>query len=93
MVEEINTETEIVSDSVSNLLDINGRLPEDHSAMIRKIDRFLSLSLSDQRHLSLESRHGSLAGQYGGLSEDICRALWPYMTNGRLNLAGYRKLK
>jgi len=86
MVSEINTETEIVSDSASNLLNINGRLPEDRSRMIREIDRFLSLSPLDKLRFSLESRLRSFMGQYGGLSEDISRALKPYVKNERLTM-------
>jgi radical SAM superfamily enzyme YgiQ (UPF0313 family) len=86
MVEEIDTNTEIVSDSASNLLNINGRLPRDRSAMLHEINRFLSLSPSDQRLFSLESRLRSFVGQYGGLSEDISQALRPYMTDSSLDL-------
>jgi radical SAM superfamily enzyme YgiQ (UPF0313 family) len=87
MVEEINTETEIVSDSASNLLNINGRLPQDRSAMLREIDRFLSLSDSEKLRFSLEARLHSFVGQYGGLSEDIAKALRPYTSNGRLDVS------
>jgi hypothetical protein len=86
MVAEINTDTEIVSDSASNLLSINGRLPEDRSDMLRDIDRFLNLSPPDQRRFSLESRLRSFVGQYGGLSADISGALRPYMSKGGLDL-------
>jgi radical SAM superfamily enzyme YgiQ (UPF0313 family) len=88
MVAGIDTETEIVSDSASNLLNIHGRLPEDRSAMIREMDRFLSLPPLDQCRFSLESRLRSFVGQYGGFSEDISRALRPYITSGRLNVTG-----
>jgi radical SAM superfamily enzyme YgiQ (UPF0313 family) len=87
MVEEIETETQIVSDSASNLLNINGHLPEDRPAMLREIDRFLTLPTKERHQFSLESRLRSFMGQYGGLSQDITKALRRYMKNGRLELA------
>ena len=88
MVEEIDTETDIVSDSASNLLQINGRLPRDRAAMIYEIDGFLSLSPRDKRLFSLESRLRAFVGQYGGLSRDLARALGPYMKGGGLDPGG-----
>ncbi len=90
MVEKIDTETEIVSDSASNLLNINGRLPGDRSAMLREIDAFLSISPLEKMRFSLEARLRSFVGQYGGLSEDISGALRPYMTNGSLDVTMIR---
>ncbi len=87
MVEEINTATEIVSDSASNLLNINGRVPDDRGAMLEEIDQYLALSERDKLLFSLESRLRSFVGQYGGLSEDISRALDPHMTGDRLDFS------
>jgi hypothetical protein len=87
MVEETDTETEILSDSASNLLRINGRLPEDRSAMLREIDQYLALSHRDKLLFSADSRLRSFVGQYGGLSEDISGAISPYLRRERLDFS------
>ena len=88
MVEETDTETEILSDSASNLLSINGRLPEDRPAMLGEIDQYLALSHRDKLLLSADSRLRSFVGQYGGLSEDISDAISPYLRRERLDFSG-----
>lgn len=85
MVEEIGADTEIISDSASNLLNINGRLPDDRAAMLGKIDQYLTLSKRDKLLFSLESRLRSFAGQYGELTRDISKALGPFIKNGGLD--------
>ncbi len=87
MVEETDTETEILSDSASNLLHINGRLPEDRPAMLREIDQYLALSHRDKLLFSADSRLRSFVGQYGGLSQDISRAISPYLRRERLDFS------
>jgi len=87
IVEETDTETEILSDSASNLLCINGRLPEDRRAMLREIDQYLALSDRDKLLFSAESRLRSFVGQYGGLSDDIYRSISPYLKGGSLDLS------
>jgi radical SAM superfamily enzyme YgiQ (UPF0313 family) len=88
LVEETNAETEIISDSASNLLHINGRLPDDRAAMLDEIDQYLALSPRDKLLFSLESRVNSFVGQYGGLTRDISQALGSYRKGDRLEFAG-----
>ena len=64
-------ETEIVSDSATNLMEINGRLPRDRKSMLEQIDSYLSLSSREKLEFSLKSRIQSFMGQYGGLTENI----------------------
>jgi hypothetical protein len=87
MVEETDTKAEILSDSASNLLSINGRLPEDRPAMLREIDQYLALSHRDKLLFSADSRLRSFVGQYGGLSEDISGAISPYLKRERLDFS------
>lgn len=84
LVEEIQGNTTIVSDSASNLLDVNGRLPEDRKAMLARIDDYLNMPERERRIFSLHSRLNAFEGQYGGLSEDIYNALSPYVKGGQL---------
>ncbi len=88
IVEEIDADTEIMSDSATNLLNINGRLPDDRVAMLREIDQYLALSKRDKLLFSLESRVSSFAGQYGGLTRDISNALGPFIKKGGLDFSG-----
>ena len=88
IVEKTDTETEILSDSASNLLNINGRLPEDRSAMLGEIDQYLALSDREKLLFSADSRLRSFVGQYGGLSEDISGAISPYLRRERVDFSG-----
>jgi radical SAM superfamily enzyme YgiQ (UPF0313 family) len=87
LLETIDTETEIVSDSASNLLSINGRLPQHREAMLKEIDAYLVLPDREKRLFSLKSRLQSFLGQYGGLTEDIAHALNPFFQKGRLDVS------
>lgn len=86
-VENLEGPTELLSDSASNLLSINGRLPEDRKRMLAEIDDFLNLPERGKRVYSASSRLQSFMGQYGRLSEDIYQAISPYLNDGSLNLA------
>jgi len=85
LIENINCDTEILSDSASNLLDIYGSLPRDKDAMLRVINSYLLLSPREKLEFSLNSRLRSFMGQYGNLSEDIYFKLSQYISNGALN--------
>ncbi len=85
LVEGIETETTIVSDSASNLLDVSGRLPGDRSRMLEVIDEYLSLSPREKLTFSLASRLQSFVGQYGGLTQEIMRAVMPFVTGDRID--------
>lgn len=83
MLEETHAETEIVSDSASNLLSVGGRLPKDRPAMLREIDQYLALTKRQKLLFSVESRLHAFVGQYGGLSDDISRSISPYLRGER----------
>jgi hypothetical protein len=88
LVENIRTDTVIVSDSASNLLDVSGRLPEDRAKMLKVIDDYLALSPKGKLAFSLSSRLRSFIGQYGGLTQDIVAALQPYTQGSQINVSG-----
>lgn len=81
-------DTEIISDSATNLLDINGRLPRDRKFMLEMIDSYLSMDSREKIEFSLRSRIQSFMGQYGGLSDDIYESLSPFVRHGHLDLSG-----
>ncbi|MGM0454379.1 MAG: radical SAM protein [Thermodesulfobacteriota bacterium] len=87
LVENIDAPTEIFSDSASNLLNINGRLPNHRRMMLYQIDQFLDLSEREKRLFSLRARLRAFEGQYGGISKDIYDELKPYLKNGGLDAA------
>jgi len=84
IISETECETEIVSDSATNLLNINGRLPRDRDRMLQIIDSYLALSEREKIEFSLRSRIESFMGQYGGLTEEIYSMLEPYIRSGML---------
>jgi len=86
IVSETTCRTEIVSDSATNLLDINGTLPYDRDTMLGLIDSYLLLSQREKIEFSARSRIRSFIGQYGGLTEDIYSMLSPYIKGGMLLL-------
>lgn len=85
MVEGVATATEIVSDSASNLLDVSGRLPEDRQAMLGVTDDYLALPPREKLEFSLVSRLQSFIGQYGGLTQEILRAVMPFIRDDRID--------
>jgi hypothetical protein len=85
LIENTYADTTIVSDSASNLLDVNGRLPEDRARMLADIDGYLGLSARDKLVFSLHARLQSFAGQYGGVTADILESLGPHLHGGRLD--------
>ncbi|MEN6620285.1 MAG: radical SAM protein, partial [Smithella sp.] len=87
LINEINAETEILSDSASNLLDLNGRLPQDKDRLLKTIDNYLALSARNKLVFSFKSRLMSFQGQYGDLTEDIWKILAPYMTDNGIQVS------
>ena len=85
IIADTDGEMTIMSDSASNLLNVNGRLPENRKAMLSVIDAYLSLSGKEKLSFSLSSRLQSFVGQYGGITPDILSALSPYLTNGGID--------
>jgi len=94
LVEETEAETELLSDSASNLLNIYGRLPADRGRMLAEIDDYLTLGPREKLEYSVHARLQSFIGQYGEPSEDIITALTPHIRNNRLDLenAGNQEL-
>ncbi len=87
LVEETDCETEILSDSASNLLELYGKLPHDRDTMLRTIDAYLNLSPREKLEFSLEMRLGHFLGQYGNPSPDIIDALRPMLKEDTLVFA------
>ena len=85
-VENLTGPTELLSDSASNLLPINGRLPEDRVQMLSEINAFLELPERDKLLFSAQSRLQSFMGQYGNVSKDIYERMIPFISNGTLKL-------
>jgi radical SAM superfamily enzyme len=88
LMEKIAVPTNIVSDSASNLLSVNGNLPTDRTAMLDVIDQYLALSPRQRLLFSFHSRLQSFIGQYGGVTEDIVTALSPYVEGSSLHISG-----
>ncbi|HVN22413.1 MAG TPA: radical SAM protein [Syntrophorhabdales bacterium] len=85
LIENTKCAITVVSDSASNLLDVNGRLPEDRARMLATIDEYLSLSPRDKLVFSLHARLQSFIGQYGGVTEDILNLLRPHLHGGGID--------
>jgi hypothetical protein len=83
----IATETEILSDSATNLLNLYGKLPRDREKLLGQIDRYLDLSSREKILFHLQARLESFVGQYGGLIPEILEVLRPYLSGSRLNIA------
>lgn len=84
IVEQTECDTEILSDSASNLLNISGKLPGDRRAMLAEIDEYLTLDPRKKLEFSLHARIRSCIDQYGGLPEDVHRSLLPHVIRDRL---------
>lgn len=86
---ETGCETEIVSDSATNLLEVNGRLPRDRKSMLEQIDSYLLLNSRKKLEFSLNSRIRSFMGQYGGLPEDIFAMIQNGVFSGTLDPSAF----
>ncbi|HQO02630.1 MAG TPA: radical SAM protein [Spirochaetota bacterium] len=87
LVEHINCDTQLLSDSASNLLAVNGDLPDDRKRMLGVIDAYLAMALREKLEFSLRSRLESFLGQYGGPTEDIIEAIRPMLKGSMLEFS------
>jgi len=72
LVENIECNTTITSDSAANLLiEIWGDLPKDKNKIIKDIDKYLSLTTNEKLEFSLKRRVEAFSSQFGGLSTTI----------------------
>ncbi len=85
MLENISCATTIVSDSATNLLEVNGALPSDRDAMFRGIDEYLALGPRERIEFSFWSRLRSFMGQYGDLSAEIIDAISPMIRGSEID--------
>ena len=86
MVEEIDADTEIMSDSATNLLNVSGTLPRDRKNMLAEIDTYLELPRRAKREFSLKARLQSFMGQYGEVTDDILEKTGPYLEGRSLQV-------
>lgn len=86
---ETSCDTEIVSDSATNLLEVNGRLPRDRKFMLEQIDSYLSLDSRKKLEFSLNSRIQSFMGQYGGLTPEIYGFIQKGVAGGTLDPSAF----
>jgi radical SAM superfamily enzyme YgiQ (UPF0313 family) len=86
LIQEIDVPVEVLSDSASNLLQVNGRLPKDRERMLSVIDHYLSMAPRERLEYSLQSRLASFTGQYGSLSDELVNAIGPILDNNTLDL-------
>ncbi len=87
LISRIEAETELLSDSASNLLDLYGKLPDDRNRLLKIIDDYLDLSERDKRIFSFHSRLSSFLGQYGELPEDLYGILTPYIRGESIDMS------
>ena len=87
LIENITSSTEILSDSASNLLNVNGYLPVERNDILQEIDEYLDLSQREKLEFSFNARMNSFTGQYGSFSEDIIHSITPFIVKGRINLS------
>lgn len=72
LVDQINTEVTITSDSAANLLiDVWGILPKDKDKILDIIDSYLALDKHQKLEFSLQRRLEAYKSQYGALSKAI----------------------
>jgi len=87
LISRIQVETELLSDSASNLLELYGNLPTDRNRLLKIIDDYLALSERDKRIFSFNSRLLSFLGQYGGLPEDLNEMMSPYVSDEGIDMS------
>ncbi|MFX0166987.1 MAG: radical SAM protein [Candidatus Hodarchaeota archaeon] len=76
LVENIECNTTITSDSAANLLlEIWGNLPIEKKKILRSIDNYLSLTPEQKIEFSLKRRTEAYSSQYGEFSPEITKKL------------------
>lgn len=77
LVTAIDVPVMLYSDSATNLLPLNGKLPQDKSALLSEIREYKSKSYTERLQYRLRARLESFVGQYGRLTDDIEMLLKP----------------
>ena len=76
LIENINCNTTVTSDSAANLLtEIWGDFPRDKENILNAIDDYLNLTPHEKIEFSLKRRVEAFRSQYGGLNQTIQRKL------------------
>ena len=76
LIENINCNTTVTSDSAANLLiEIWGDFPQDKKNILNAIDDYLNLTPREKIEFSLKRRVEAFRSQYGGLNQTIQRKL------------------
>jgi radical SAM superfamily enzyme YgiQ (UPF0313 family) len=87
LIENITCNTELLSDSAANLLDLYGILPGDRVRLLNTINAYLAMSSREKLEFSFYSRLRSFIGQFGDLNLEIISALNPYISEtGSINI-------
>lgn len=94
LIENINSNTTVTSDSAANLLtDILGKLPGDKEKILRIINNYLSLNPEEKLSFSLSKRLEAYNSQYGELSPIIERKLEKLYKLSQKNKFYYEKME
>lgn len=94
LVENIECNTTITSDSAANLLlEIWGELPKDKNKILKAIDYYLALDDNKKIEFSLKRRLEAFNSQYGGLSEEIQKKVNRLSNSPKDNDIYYEKMK
>jgi hypothetical protein len=84
LIAAIDVPVMLYSDSATNLLPLNGKLPQDKSTLISVIREYKSKDYTERLQYRLRARLESFVGQYGRLTEDIENLLQPLIRGNQI---------
>ncbi|MEW6526342.1 MAG: radical SAM protein [Spirochaetota bacterium] len=84
LITAIDVPVMLYSDSATNLLPLNGKLPQDKSALLSAIREYKSKDCIERLQYRLRSRLESFVGQYGRLTDDIEKLMQPLVRGNQI---------
>lgn len=86
LITAIDVPVMLYSDSATNLLPLNGKLPQDKSALLSIISDYKSKDYIQRLQYRLQSRLESFVGQYGRLTPDIEKLIHPLVKGSKTDM-------
>jgi len=86
LIRAIDVPVMFYSDSATNLLPLNGKLPQEKDALLTVISKYKSNDYTQRLQYRLQSRLESFVGQYGRLTPDIEKLLKPLIKGSTIDM-------
>jgi len=86
LIRAIDVPVMLFSDSATNLLPLNGKLPQEKDALLTVISEYKAKDYTQRLQYRLQSRLESFIGQYGRLTPDIEKLIQPLIKGSTIDM-------